>query len=99
VPDGATAEAPNQVAGAVVQRFNFEVGGSFFIAQGRGFPVDAPDDATSNETVTVRGVDGTLFSNAEATRSLLTWQQGDTTFLVGGDVSPEQALAIAESLE
>ena len=28
----------------------------------------------------------------------LVWQDGDLFFMVGGDVSPEQATAIAESL-
>lgn len=99
VPDGATAEEPARVAGAVVQRFNLPEDKSFFVAQGNGFPVEAPEDATSNETVTVRGVEGTLFTNDEGTRSLLTWQENGVTFLIGGDVSAEQALAIAESLE
>jgi outer membrane lipoprotein-sorting protein len=99
VPEGAVAEEPNQVAGTVVQRFNLAGGNSFFIAQGKGFPVDAPEDATSDELVTVRGVQGTMFSNDEGTRSLLTWQEGEMTFLVGGDISPEEALAVAESLE
>jgi outer membrane lipoprotein-sorting protein len=99
VPDGAVAQEPTQVAGAVVQRFTLPEGNSFFIAQGKGFPIDAPEDATSTEAVTVRGVEGTLFTNDEGTRSLLTWQEGETTFLIGGDVSAEQALVIAESLQ
>ena len=46
----------------------------------------------------VRGVEGTLHTNSEATRSLLIWQEDDLFFLVGGDLSPEQLLSIAESL-
>jgi outer membrane lipoprotein-sorting protein len=99
VPDSAVAEEPARMGGAVVQRFNLADGQSFFIAQGQGFPIEAPEDATSNEFVTVRGVEGTLFSNDDGTRALLTWQEGEITFLIGGDISPEQALAIAESLE
>ncbi len=49
--------------------------------------------------MTVRGVEGTLFSNDESSRSLLVWQEGELSFMVGGDVSPEQATAIAESLQ
>ena len=99
VPDGAVAQEPAQVAGAVLQRFTLPEGKSFFVTQGKGFPIDAPEDATSTEAVTVRGVEGTLFTNDEGTRSLLTWQEGETTFLIGGDVSAEQALVIAESLQ
>lgn len=99
LPAEAVAGEVEQIAGAVVQRFDLPEGNSFFIAQGKGFPVDAPEDATSTETTTVRGVRGTLFTNSDGTRTLLTWQESGMTFLIGGDVSPEQAMAVAESLE
>lgn len=98
LPAGAVAQESQQIAGAAVQRFNLD-GGSFVIAQGKGFPVDAPEDATSTETVQVRGVDATLFTNEEGNRTLLTWQEGEMTFLIGGDLSPDQAQAIAKSLQ
>jgi hypothetical protein len=98
LPAGAVAEEGQQIAGAAVQRFNL-ADGPFVVAQGKGFPIDAPEDATNTETVQVRGVDGTLFTNDEGTRTLLTWQEGEMTFLIGGDLSPEQALAIAKSLQ
>jgi outer membrane lipoprotein-sorting protein len=98
LPAGAVAEEGQQIAGAAVQRFNL-ADGTFVVAQGKGFPIDAPEDATNTETVQVRGVDGTLFTNDEGTRTLLTWQEGEMTFLIGGDLSPEQALAIAKSLQ
>ncbi len=98
LPDGAVAEAREQIGGAAVQRFNL-ADGTFFIAQGKGFPVDAPEDATSTESVQVRGVEGTMFANDEGSRTLLTWQEGEMRFLIGGDLSPEQALMIAESLQ
>jgi hypothetical protein len=98
LPEGAVADERQEFGGAVVLRYNTEEG-TFFIAQGQGFPVEAPEDATSTESIEVRGVRGTQFSNDEGTRSLLTWQEGEMTFLIGGDLSPEQALAIAESLQ
>jgi hypothetical protein len=98
LPDGAVAEDSQQISGAAVQRYNL-AGGTFVIAQGKGFPVDAPEDANRTETILVRGVEGTLFTNSESNRTLLTWQEGEMTFLIGGDLSPEQALAVAESLQ
>jgi hypothetical protein len=98
LPEGAVAEDSQQISGAAVQRYNL-AGGTFVIAQGKGFPVDAPEDANSTETIRVRGVEGTLFTNSESNRTLLTWQEGEMTFLIGGDLSPDQALAIAESLQ
>jgi hypothetical protein len=62
-------------------------------------PLDPPEGASAPEDVTVRGVEGTLFTNSEATRTLLAWSEGDIFLLIGGDLSPEQALAIAESLQ
>lgn len=85
-----------EVRGAVVQRYN-SPDGSFTVAQGAATAApSAPEDAQS---VTVRGVDGLLVSNEDNTRALLTWNEGDVTFWVGGDLSAENALAVAESLK
>jgi len=99
LPQEAVAAEPQQIAGAVVQRFNMPDDQSFVIAQGTAMPLDPPEGASAPEDVTVRGVEGTLFTNSEATRTLLAWSEGDIFFLIGGDLSPEQALAIAESLQ
>lgn len=99
LPQEAVAAEPQQIAGAVVQRFNMPGDQSFVIAQGAAMPLDPPQGAAAPEDVMVRGVEGALFTNSEATRTLLAWSEGDIFFLVGGDLSPEQALAIAESLQ
>ena len=88
-----------QIGGAVVQRYNLPDGLSFYVAQGASLPMDPPAEATSSETVTVRGVQGTMYSNEEGNRSLLAWNEGELFLLVGGDVTPDQALAVAESLQ
>ena len=67
-------------------------------------PLERPAEATSAKTVTIHGVEGTgieatLFTNDDGSRSLLAWQEGKLSFLVGGDLTAEQALAIAESLQ
>jgi outer membrane lipoprotein-sorting protein len=99
LPQEAVAAEPQQIAGAVVQRFNMPGDQSFVIAQGAAMPLDPPEGATAPEDVMVRGVEGALFTNSEVTRTLLTWREGNIFFLIGGDLSPEQALAIAESLQ
>ncbi len=51
------------------------------------------------QAVTVRGTDGTLYASDDGTRTLLAWVEGERSYWVGGDLSAEQALAVAESLK
>ena len=88
-----------QIGGTVVQRYDLPDGLSFVIAQGPAMPLDPPAEATSSETVTVRGVEGTLFANDDDSRSLLVWSEGGIFYLVGGDLGSDQVAAIAESLQ
>lgn len=99
LPNGAVAGETQQIGGAVVQRYTFPDGLSFVVAQGPAMPLEPPAEATRSETVTVRGVEGTLFTNSDASRSLIVWSEGGIFLLVGGDLTPEQALAVAESLQ
>ena len=99
LPEGAELAGTQQFGGAVVQRFDLPGELSFVIAQGPTLPQEAPAEATSSETVTVRGVEGELHTNEDASRSLLIWQEEGAFFMVAGDLSPEQALAVAESLQ
>lgn len=99
LPMGATPDDAEQIGTTVVQRFTLPDGLSFVIAQGPSVPQDVPAEATSSEFVIVRGLEGILHTNDEATRSLLLWQEGDEFVLIGGDLSPEQALTLAESLQ
>lgn len=99
LPEAAVAEEPQQVGEAVVQRYTMPEGLSFVVAQGANVPLDSPAEATSSQSVVVRGMEGTLFTNDESTRTLLIWNDGNIWYLVGGDLSPEQALTIAESLQ
>jgi outer membrane lipoprotein-sorting protein len=99
LPEAAVAAERQQIGGAIVQRYDLPDGLSFVIAQGPAMPLDPPTEATSSETVTVRGVEGTLFTNDEGSRSLLVWSEGELFYLVSGDLAPDQALTIAESLQ
>ena len=99
LPEGAVAGEAQQVGGALVQRYLLADGLSFVVAQGAAMPLDPPAGATAQETVTVRGLEGTLFANEEGSRTLLAWSENELFFVIGGDLSPEMALAIAESLQ
>lgn len=97
LPADASYVETTGMRGAVVQRYNRTDGGSFTVAQGPANAVSERGDAGS--AVTVRGVEGTLFTNEDDAQALLTWSEGDTTFWVGGSLTSAEALAIAESLE
>lgn len=99
VPNGARLAESGDMRGAAVQRFTLPEGKTFVVAQGPALPIDVPAEATQQETVTVRGTEGILFSDEAGRRSLLTWTEGEFTFWVGGDISPDNALAVAESLQ
>lgn len=98
LPDSAQMAGIQSIGGAIVQRYSLGDGRTFVVAQGQTMPLDAPAEATQSETVTVRGVEGTLFSNDDGSRTLLAWEEDGFVFVIGGDVTPEQALAVAESL-
>ncbi len=84
----------------VIQNF----GGSivFSLVQGRGdFPGDdrAPAGAEM-QTITVRGQPATLITSGGADQgTLLRWEENGVTIVIAGTLSPEQASAIAESLQ
>jgi outer membrane lipoprotein-sorting protein len=96
LPSAARLEGINEVRGAVVQRYRLPDGERFTIAQGPAEAADAPGE--DGQAVTVRGVEGLLFSDDEGERTLLTWSEGEEKIWVGGDLPAEEALAIAESL-
>jgi outer membrane lipoprotein-sorting protein len=99
LPEAAVAAESQQLGSTVVQRYDLPGDLSFVIAQGPAMPFDPPAEATSSETVTIRGVEGTLFTNDDGSRSLLVWSDDDIFYLVGGDLGPDQVTAIAESLQ
>jgi outer membrane lipoprotein-sorting protein len=99
LPDGSISDGQQQIGAVIVDRYNLPDNKSFVIAQGYSMPLDVPAEATSTESIDVRNVEGVLYTNDTATRSLLTWIEGGISFAIGGDVSPEQALAVAESLQ
>ena len=96
LPASARLEDITEVRGAVVQRYRLPDGERFTIAQGPSYAADAPGE--NGEPVSLRGVDGWLFSDDDGQRSLLTWSEADVTFWVAGDLTADEVIAIAESL-
>jgi outer membrane lipoprotein-sorting protein len=96
-PDGATLVDVLEVQGVIVQRYTLPDGGSFTIAQGAGG--DAPVPPIEGQPVEVRGVSGTLYVAEDGDQVLLTWSENGVYFSVAGDLTTEQALSIAESLQ
>ena len=101
LPDEATLRETTNVRGAIVERYGLANGRSFTIAQGRTDVNLAP--AEGGESVSVRGVTGMLYTDEAdgngQSRTLLNWSEGDIQYWIGGDLTAEEALALAESLQ
>jgi outer membrane lipoprotein-sorting protein len=100
-PPGATLVDILEVRGALVQRYTLPEGGSFTIAQGiiGGSSDDTRTPPTESQPIDVRGATGQLFEGEDSNQVLLTWTEGDLFYSVAGDLTAEQALSIAESLQ
>jgi outer membrane lipoprotein-sorting protein len=89
------------VRGILVQRYTLPEGGSFTIAQ--GVANDLSDEFSpptgESQPVEVRGTTGQLMEAESGEQVLLTWTEGELFYSVAGDLSPEEALLIAESLQ
>jgi hypothetical protein len=72
-------------------------GGSFSVAQGISDEMAQP--STEKQLVEVRGVSGTIFVAEDGNQVLLTWNEGDLFYSIAGDLTVDQALMIAESLQ
>ena len=97
LPDEATLRETTNVRGAIVERYGLPNGRSFTIAQSRTDVNLTP--AEGGESVTVRGVAGMMYTDPEDGRTLLNWSEGDIQYWIGGDLTGEEALTIAESLQ
>lgn len=100
-PTGATLVDILEVRGALVQRYTLLEGGSFTIAQGL---IDQDFDqsgspSSESQPIEVRGTTGYLLEAEDGSQVLLTWTEGSLFYSVAGDLSAEQALGVAESLQ
>jgi outer membrane lipoprotein-sorting protein len=97
IPDGATLVDILEIQGAIVQQYTLPEGGSFTIVQGT--TAESTPLSTEAESVDVRGLDGSMYVDEDGSRVLLTWEETDLVYVIAGDLTPDQALLIAESLE
>ena len=97
LPNEATLRETTNVGGAIVERYGLPNGRSFTFAQSRTDVNLTPDEG--GESVTVRGVTGMLYTDTEDGRTLLNWSESEIQYWIGGDLTGEEALAIAESLQ
>lgn len=100
-PAGSTLVDILDVRSALVQRYTLPQGGSFTIAQGISGEdsTEMRNPSSESRSVEVRGTTGQLFEAEEGIQVLLTWTEGNLYYVVAGDLTPEQALTIAESLQ
>jgi outer membrane lipoprotein-sorting protein len=96
-PAGATLVDVLEVRGAIVQRYTLPDGGSFSVAQGLSDQARQPD--TEKQTVEVRGVAGTLYTAEDGNQVILAWTEGELFYSIAGDLTADQALMVAESLQ
>lgn len=100
-PSGATLVDILEVQGNLVQRYTLPEGGSFTVAQGM-VGEETPEmrtPSTESLAVDVRGTTGQLYESEDGGRVLLTWSEGELVFVIAGDLTSEQVLTIADSLE
>jgi hypothetical protein len=100
-PEGATLVDILEIRGTLVQRYTLPEGGPFTIAQGMisGNSDEARTPPTESQSVDVHGATDQLFEGEDSNQVLLTWTEGDLFYSVAGDLTAEQALSIAESLQ
>jgi outer membrane lipoprotein-sorting protein len=100
-PAGSTLVDILDMRGALVQRYTLPQGGSFTIAQGMSGEdsTELRNPSSESRSVELRGTTGQLFEAEEGVQVMLTWTEGNLYYVVAGDLTPEQALTIAESLQ
>jgi outer membrane lipoprotein-sorting protein len=97
LPDGAELVETAVIRGASVARYQLD-GAEFYIAQGPSQAAANLFGGEAGETVTARGQEANLYLEDDGGRLLLTWSENGLSFWIGGQLTAEQALALAESL-
>ena len=100
-PPGATLVDILEVRGTLVQHYTLPEGGSFTVTQGilEQNSDQSRTPSSDSQPVEVRGTTGQLFEAEDGNQVLLIWTDGDLSYSVAGDLTPEQALTIAASLQ
>jgi outer membrane lipoprotein-sorting protein len=98
---GATLVDIFDMRGAVVQRYTLPEGGGFTIAQGIANDEfeDSKTPSTGGQSVEVREITGQIYKSKDGSQVLLSWEDGNLFYTIAGNLSVEDALSIAESLQ
>jgi outer membrane lipoprotein-sorting protein len=99
--EGTTLVDILEIRGVIVQRFTLPQGGSFTISQGNigGNLNDSHSPDGGIKFVDVRGTTGNYLESEDGTQVVLTWTEGNLFYSIAGDLTLEEALRIAESLQ
>ena len=98
VPDGVTLVSVFKVDDAYVLYYDHQVGSSFTVVQGPSLPSDEIPLGEMSE-VTVRGQEATLISDHASGNSFLTWTEDGMAILIAGQITADEIVSVAESLQ
>jgi len=99
LPEGTTLVDIVEVRSTLVQRYTLPEAGSFTIAQGSfDGSHEGNNPSFDVESVELRGTTGQVLIDEDGDKVLLTWTEGEMFISIAGDLTIEQALKIAESL-
>jgi outer membrane lipoprotein-sorting protein len=97
VPEGATLVEVLKWGDAIVLRYDRPPQGAFTIMQGLTAPMAMPEGGPSQQTA-VRGHDATLVTDEAEGISFLSWDENGVLVAIAGDLDPDEATKVAESL-
>ncbi|HEM61752.1 MAG TPA: DUF4367 domain-containing protein [Chloroflexi bacterium] len=98
VPEGCTLVRVFKVAESYVLHYDDSVSTAFTVVQG---PALSPEDLPLGKSsqVTVRGREATLTTNEVSGNTFLSWEEGEYTVTIAGQIVADEILAVAESLQ
>lgn len=98
VPEGVTLVEVFRIDDAYVLHYDHQVGSSFTVVQGTWLPSDHLPVGQASE-VEVRGQEATLITDHTSGNNLLTWTEGGIAILIAGQITADEIVNVAESLQ
>ena len=98
LPDGVTLVEVFKLDEAYILHYDHQVGSSFTVVQGKWLPSDHLPLGQASEMV-VRGQQATLVTDHTSGNNLLTWTEDGISILIAGQISADEIVSVAESLQ
>jgi outer membrane lipoprotein-sorting protein/uncharacterized protein GlcG (DUF336 family) len=98
VPEGVTLVEVFRMDDAYVLHYDHQVGSSFTVVQGTWLPSDHLPLGQASEVV-VRGQEATLITDHTSGNNLLTWTEDGIAILIAGQITADEIVNVAESLQ